>query len=130
MRMDTIIKKFVVLFLSIVTTSFLSCTKKLGDWDPIKLSKSEITFCDDGGTYTVESLNYKGWWINGIQDMGTEVYYSPDDTDRNMVTGEGISAKTEGNSVIITVEPSSDKHDWSVHMEAGDAFAYIRVTQN
>lgn len=44
-----------------------SCNRILkdGDWDPIKMDKSEVHFTSNGGEETVTSLNYGSWWING-----------------------------------------------------------------
>jgi len=129
-------------FLSIVLLSAIlvcSCQKFTdrapGDWDPIELSQSEVVFDATGGSCTIESLNYGRWWINEIRITGTETYYHADPGENYSyltASGDGISAKigTEKNTVVITVDPSSEKHDWMVGMEAGDAFTSIRVKQN
>ena len=125
-------KKFTVICLAILAACCHSCTPKDGDWDPIRLSKSEISFGTEGGTCTVEAKNYKSWWINDIRVTGTNTYYFPEPGDNRKVAGEGISAMigTEENTVVITVSPSPDRHDWTVEMEAGDAFTSIRIRQN
>ena len=134
------LKRFstIVLFFCFCTLLFSSCeiNKMLpGEWNPIELSQSEITFDAKGGSCTVECKNYPGWWINGIQITGTDIYY-PSDPGENYTyltaTGNGISVKIgpEKNAVIITVTPSSEQNDWTVLMEAGDAFTSIRVRQN
>lgn len=129
-------------FLSLVLISsslFCSCQKiseqAPGDWDPIELSQSEIIFDADGGSCTIESMNYGSWWINRIEITGTEIYYHADpgdDYSYSTACGDGISAKigSKKNTVVITVDQSFDMHDWKVLMEAGDAFTSIRVKQN
>lgn len=126
-------------FVLLSTSILCSCQKFSylgdGDWAPIKLSQSEVFFDADGGSCTVESINYGCWWINGIRITGTETYYFADPGEKYTyltASGDGISAKIgiNKNTVVITVNPSTEKHDWSVEMEAGDAFTSIRVKQN
>lgn len=125
-------KRYAFLLLLIITSCIYSCTKVEldGKWDPIKLSKAKTSFDSNGGSDTIESKNYKSWWINGIKVIDDETYYNVDSSNQMTVIGEGISANVEGNTVTITVEPSPDKHEWAVDMEAGDAFATIIVKQN
>lgn len=129
-------KKLLPFFL--LSSSLLcSCQKvlRIGAWGPIELSQSEIIFEADGGSCSIESMNYNLWWINGIIITGTDVYYPADPGDDSSyltASGDGISAKigAKKNTVVITVAPSSEIHDWEVLMEAGDVFTSIRVKQN
>lgn len=123
-------RKLAIIILSVAAILVASCAVKDGDWDPIKLSKSEIKFGNDGGSATVEAKNYTGWWINDIRLAGTEICYYPAPDENKAVAGEGISATVRENKVTITVEPSQEKREWIVDMEAGDAFTSIRVRQN
>lgn len=134
-----IMKKLYILIFLAITTVICSCdNEEDGAWDPIKLSKSEVTFDENGGSVTIESKNYNNWWINVINVVGTDIYYLADPGDNYLnvnltASGEGISAKIAGsknNTVIITVDPSSGKNEWSVVMQAGNAFTSIKVRQN
>lgn len=128
--------------LIVVGAIFCSCNRISvdGDWEPIELSQSTVAFGADGGECTVTAKNYSRWWINGIQVTGTEIYYYPEEDKSCSFTsaaGDGISVNVvlddngkRTNAVTIAVDPSSEKHAWTVYMEAGDAFTHISVRQN
>lgn len=129
-----------ILSLVLISFSLLCSWQKISKqapegWDPVGLSKSEIIFDADGGSCTIESTNYKSWRINAIEITGTEIYYRADPGENHSylsASGDGISAKvgSKKNTVVITVDPSSEVHDWKVIMRAGNAFTSIRVKQN
>ena len=54
-------------YLLAIAASAVSCTRKDGDWDPIKTDCREITVPPQGGSAVVTMKNYKGWWIFTVQ---------------------------------------------------------------
>ena len=54
-------------YLLAIAASAVSCTRKDGDWDPIKTDCREITVPPQGGSAVVTMKNYKGWWISTVQ---------------------------------------------------------------
>lgn len=101
-----------------------------GRWAPIELSKSEICFGRRGGKITVEAKNYSTWKINNIQISGTDTIFYADagaDYSYKTASGDGISAEVKGNTVVIKVEASRFKQDWTISMQAGNAFTHIHV---
>ena len=65
-------------YLLAIAASAVSCTRKDGDWDPIKTDCREITVPPQGGSAVVTMKNYKGWWISTVQYEGRK----PDDSRR------------------------------------------------
>lgn len=130
-------KRISVLFV-LFALLFSSCGTEItppGVWHPMEISQSEIIFDTNGGSCTVSCTNYSTWAIKGINITGTDIWYlanaGKDDSFSN-ASGEGISAKIgpEKNSVTISVDPSSEKHSWSIEMTVGDTGTTIQVIQN
>ena len=67
-------------YLLAIAASAVSCTRKDGDWDPIKTDCREITVPPQGGSAVVTMKNYKGWvdFHRPIRSEGRK----PDDSRR------------------------------------------------
>lgn len=50
----------------LLTLSMISCDKKDGDWDPIKVDKSSFVLPVAGGEAVVNMKNYSSWWISDV----------------------------------------------------------------
>lgn len=101
-----------------------------GRWAPIELSKSEICFGRRGGEITVKAKNYSHWKISNIQVTGTDKFFyadAGDDYSYKTASGDGISAEVKGNTVVIRVDASRSKQNWTISMQAGNAFTRILV---
>ena len=106
--------------------------RKDGDWEPIDLSISELTFGLEGGTQSVTSLNYPNWWISSIciPNNGEELWYTTSYPEIYTLSVEGLSAVAKTNTVEVTVDVSSTPRNWSLEMTAGDIFAKIKISQH
>lgn len=129
-------KKILLLAAALFITVLLCAdSKKIapktnGRWAPIELSKSEISFGRRGGEITVKAKNYSNWKINNIQITGTDKFFYADagaDYSYKTASGDGIRAEVKGNTVVIKVEASRFKQDWTISMQSGNAFAHIHV---
>lgn len=129
-----------------------SCNRFLkdGDWDPIKMDKSEVHFTSNGGEETVTSLNYGSWWINGgyedfqiVNGQGQYVNYvmagSTDGQEAytyDILDGgwyhASVPEKGRSNKLIITVDQNytAKPRQATIDMEAGDAFTSVKIYQN
>ena len=105
----------------------------VGNWTPIRLSQSEVSFGAEGGKTVVSCLNYDRWWLNDAQVVGTETFFHADPGENNTyqtLKGDGISARVlNHNQVEITVSPAKKDHAWELHLQSGDAFTSITVKQ-
>ena len=119
-----------------------SCETYLDKWDPIELDKQELTFSSNGGEQTISALNYPTWWINGayegdIFSTHNFVYATTSDTlkdFKDILDGEWYHAeipKEKSNRLVITVyeNTTSTPRQASINMQAGNAFAYIKIHQ-
>lgn len=123
-------------YLLAIAASAVSCTRKDGDWDPIKTDCREITVPPQGGSAVVTMKNYKGWWISTVQ-------YEAKGENR-MIHGEDFGFMKFENEWCEIVVPSESpnklyvalKENGSreprkigIGMTVGDAFTSIYITQ-
>ena len=90
-----------------------------------------VSFDNKGGIVSVKNIDnrYRGWWIYGIKNEDTGVYYYA--ATNSSASGDGILAKiVSEDTVAIKVKSSKEKHTWTVTMEFDDFFCYILVKQN
>lgn len=123
-------------YLLAIAVSVVSCTRKDGDWDPIKTDCREITIPPQGGSAVVTMKNYKGWWIYAIR-------YAANGENRT-IDGEEFEFgkfKNEWCEIIVPSESPNklyvalkendgrEPRKIDVGMTVGDAFAGIMITQ-
>ncbi|MBQ7179873.1 MAG: hypothetical protein IJR87_01115 [Bacteroidaceae bacterium] len=115
-----------------------ACDKPDGDWDPIKFTKNPLEVPAQGGTVQTQVRNYSSLWLLGVSRDGKEIPVEmPIDEamkmERDMFNLKTayITVHSQGQTVTITVEPSLDgkAHQFLIHVEYGDAFAYLTVKQ-
>lgn len=103
----------------------------MGDWAPVDLSESRLSFPRRGGEAVVTCRNYDTWWINDVQVCGEEAVTHAEpgaDNSYRTLEAEGISAEiVDGNKVKITVPASAKACCWDLHLQSGDAFATIHI---
>ncbi|RHJ76299.1 BACON domain-containing protein [Parabacteroides sp. AM08-6] len=122
---------YIVSFLSIL----IGCDKKDGDWEAVKIDRSEIEFSSDGGSVVITTSNYTSWWIGDIQEkIGNAPFHYVTSDDFTMVEGEWykIEVPTESeNHVFITISPNTTSivRELSIHMTVGDTGATIKIRQ-
>ena len=97
-------------YLLAIAASAVSCTRKDGDWDPIKTDCREITVPPQGGSAVVTMKNYKGWWISTVQYEAK---------------GENLMIHGEDFGFMKFEKPRKI----GIGMTVGDAFTSIDITQ-
>lgn len=124
-------------YLLAIAASAVSCTRKDGDWDPIKTDCREITVPPQGGSAVVTMKNYKGWWISTVQYEAKG--------ENLMIHGEDFGFMKFENEWCEIVVPSEspnkllyrpERERWTGAEEnryrndgQGDAFTSIDITQ-
>ncbi len=123
-------------YLLAIAASAVSCTRKDGDWDPIKTDCREITVPPQGGSAVVMMKNYESWWIFTVQYEAKG--------ENQMIHGEDFGFMKFENEWCEIVVPSespnklyvalkkNDRRELrkiDVVMTVGDAFAKIGITQ-
>mgnify|MGYP006962967029 CR=1 FL=1 len=134
-------KKFVLVMLLALPLFMASCSKDDGDWDRMKW-KTEVKTSKDGYinvppegvTLTFWCVNYNSIWLCDITESVAG------DTDKNTFRGTGnlysiksnwMTAKSEGNKLTITIEPTTSDGNRFMEMtvENGDAFDTFKIKQ-
>ena len=129
----------------IAAFSFFSCSNSDnneipdGNWDPMKIDKSEIVMSQVESCDTIKCLNYY-WWItdveenvNGVKQIHN-VPYNPTDTDYCSLEGEWYSLRVpqdNRNLLIIKCKENAnhDKRELIIGMSAGDIFTTLKAEQ-
>mgnify|MGYP002626830638 CR=1 FL=1 len=143
-----------LLSLLLVLISLVSCedlfTTKDGDWPPIKVDKSRLSFTPEGGSETVTLKNYSSWWIYGAHEGAYQdengawryenyIYPTPeneDDLDAWFSIDGGwyhasVPDRGRSKSLIVTVNANYSREERKafIEMECGDAFTSISISQ-
>ena len=117
-----------------------------GDWPAIQLDKDELHFSTEGGTDTITSLNYPGWWIcHGYDDawnVDGKIEYKNFVSANNNTGGQYFSYMDCGwyfayitnelkNQLVITVKNNTtgEPRKATIEMESGDAFTIVKIFQ-
>ncbi len=129
----------------IAAFSFFSCSNSDnneipdGNWDPMKIDKSEIVISQAESCDTIKCLNYY-WWItdveenvNGVKQIHN-VPYNPTDIDYCSLEGEWYSLRVpqdNRNLLIIKCKENTnhDKRELIIGMSAGDIFTTLKAEQ-
>lgn len=129
----------------IAAFSFFSCSNSDnneipdGNWDPMKIDKSEIVMSQAESCDTIKCLNYY-WWItdveenvNGVKQIHN-VPYNPTDTDYCSLEGEWYNLRVpqdNQNLLIINFKENTnhDKRELIIGMSAGDIFTTLKAEQ-
>ena len=121
-------KKLLIMIVACITV-LTACNRKDGDWPPIKLSHSTLTVPLEGGTVQTMVINYSELWLIGLTRDSKRVVERVDDW--RILESPYLTAKSEGQLVIITVAPSNDgkNHTYVIDVENGDAFSEITIEQ-
>lgn len=108
----------------IAAFSFFSCSNSDnneipdGNWDPMKIDKSEIVMSQVESCDTIKCLNYY-WWItdveenvNGVKQIHN-VPYNPTDTDYCSLEGEWYSLRVpqDNRNLLIIKCKENANHD-------------------
>lgn len=130
----------------IAAFSFFSCSNSDnneipdGNWDPMKIDKSEIVMSQAESCDTIKCLNY-GWWINDVEDNVNGVKqihyvpYNPTDTDFCSLEGEWYSLRVpQDNKGLLIIKckenTNHDKRELIIGMSAGDVITSLKVIQS
>lgn len=134
-------KKLLLVMVLALPLFMASCSKDDGDWEPMKWkteakasSDGYIHMPPEGGTLVFWCVNYNSIWLC---DMTESVAGG---TDKNTFRGTGkldsiksnwMTAKSEGNKLTITVEPTTSDGNRFMEMtvENGDAFDQFKIKQ-
>ena len=129
----------------IAAFSFISCSNSDnneipdGNWDPMKIDKSEIVMSQAESCDTIKCLNYY-WWITDVEENVNGVKhihyvpYNPTDTDYCSLEGEWYSLRVpqdNQNLLIINFKENTnhDKRELIIGMSAGDIFTTLKAEQ-
>ncbi len=129
----------------IAAFSFFSCSNSDnneipdGNWDPMKIDKSEIVISQAESCDTIKCLNYY-WWITDVEENVNGVKqihyvpYNPTDTDYCSLEGEWYSLRVpqdNRNLLIIKCKENTnhDKRELIIGMSAGDIFTTLKAEQ-
>ena len=129
-------KNLLLLFLMVLPFFVSSCSDEDGDWDPMKWKTEVKKSSDDyfhvppqGGTYVFYCTNYSSFWVVSATEKvarGEEKSFSPnyDDNKDASITTDWLTAKSEGNILTVTIQPTTlDANRFmKVEVEAGDVF--------
>lgn len=115
-----------------------------GEWDPIKMDRSELRFSAEGGTESVRTTNYSSWWIqygyessswDGTQWNFVNMVYPPEGKF-NSLDGGWYSAETGADdvsntlSVTVSANVSGGSRSAVIEMSVGDAFGKVKIVQD
>ena len=129
----------------IAAFSFFSCSNSDnneipdGNWDPMKIDKTEIVMSQAESCDTIKCLNYY-WWITDVEENVNGVKhihyvpYNPTDTDYCSLEGEWYSLRVpqdNQNLLIINFKENTnhDKRELIIGMSAGDIFTTLKAEQ-
>ena len=129
----------------IAAFSFFSCSNSDnneipdGNWNPMKIDKSEIVMSQAESCDTIKCLNYY-WWITDVEENVNGVKqihyvpYNPTDTDYCSLEGEWYSLRVpqdNQNLLIINFKENTnhDKRELIIGMSAGDIFTTLKAEQ-
>ena len=129
----------------IAAFSFISCSNSDnneipdGNWDPMKIDKTEIVMSQAESCDTIKCLNYY-WWITDVEENVNGVKhihyvpYNPTDTDYCSLEGEWYSLRVpqdNQNLLIINFKENTnhDKRELIIGMSAGDIFTTLKAEQ-
>lgn len=105
----------------------------IGLQTPIELSKNELSFAPNGGTQTINVLNYEQIFLYElyIQIEPFKISESANSNkDQNKVEMEGISVELVDKTVItVTVSPSEGHREWYLSIGYKNASKTIKITQ-
>lgn len=144
MKRSVLFQAFAVLSV-IAAFSFFSCSNSDnneipdGNWDPMKIDKSEIVMSQAESCDTIKCLNYY-WWITDVEENVNGVKqihyvpYNPTDTDYCSLEGEWYSLRVpqdNRNLLIIKCKENAnhDKRELIIGMSAGDIFTTLKAEQ-
>lgn len=118
---------------------FTSCceieiTAPDGEWDPIKLTKSNFSASPNGDTLRCRFKNYSSGWFTNVEVNGQYLDIHPSDSLFNpkSIKCEVLKAETRGKDICIIVGPNTtSSHRYiKVGIECGDAFSHISISQD
>ena len=129
-------------FIGTLILIFSSCSEEDGSWDPMKLTKQEITFNSDGGVDSIQVTNYSTMWMasvyEGDSSNPTKIYNTRDSTirDAQIVRGDWFQATADilpskKNWMYIYADKNTSGKDreLTITLTAGDIFHDISVKQ-
>lgn len=113
-----------------------------GDWDPIEMDESVLTFDGFGGTQTTTVLNYNSVWLcygceYGATDYDGTIlpnkYINPTENGR-VIDGSWYRVEIpEGreNELVVTVKENNTqvRRNAYIELSAGDVFSFIDIRQ-
>mgnify|MGYP003587106303 FL=1 len=129
-------------FIGTLILIFSSCSEEDGSWDPMKLTKQEITFNSNGGVDSIQVTNYSMMWMasvyEGASSNPTKIYNTRDSTirDAQIVRGDWFQATADilpskKNWMYIYADKNTSGKDreLTITLTAGDIFHDISVKQ-
>ena len=138
-------KLIVTILLSTITIIFSSCTitKDDGDWDPMKLTKQEITFNANGGVDSIRVKNYSVMWMSrvyeGESNNPTKEYRIINTAyqDAQVLNGDWFQAsadimpnKQNWAYIYVNKNTSGKDRQLTITLTCGDIFNNISVKQS
>ena len=130
-------KPWRIAFMMLAAFSLASCSKKDGDWDPMKWRADEPVQLTDGvfnvsadeETFSFTCSNYSQPWFSNSKDNGRDIF--PKEGDPKSIDSDSFSAKIQGNKLIIDFKEneSDQKRCFSITVTAGDIFHTFNFEQ-
>ena len=117
----------------LLTLSMISCDKKDGDWDPIKVDKSSFVLPVAGGEAVVNMKNYSSWWISDVAIIVDSKKEWLEQATFTELKNEWLDIRVlpqSPNQVYINLEPNTgEKREVVLTMTVGDTSITINVVQ-
>lgn len=117
----------------LLTLSMISCDKKDGDWDPIKVDKSSFVLLVAGGEAVVNMKNYSSWWISDVAIIVDSKKEWLEQATFTELKNEWLDIRVlpqSPNQVYINLEPNTgEKREVVLTMTVGDTSITINVVQ-
>lgn len=112
--------------------NIISCVEDEKKQSEMEVSKTTLSFDSEGGTDSVQVLNYNYWWIveTDTSYYNTKKYtYSFDTLTTDWY--QAVVPKTELNKLRITVDKntSGNERKARIHMTVGNVYQEITITQ-
>lgn len=129
-------------FIGTLILIFSSCSEEDGSWDPMKLTKQEITFNSNGGVDSIQVTNYSMMWMAGVYEgtssNPTKIYNTRDSTIRDaqivrrdwfQATADILPSKKNWMYIYADKNTSGKDRELTITLTAGDIFHDISVKQ-